>query len=249
MGFPAPLPPFPARHHPLDKDSLPIAEKLREATISIVQERDIKWETVTVVQRRASDATLSQCPTLLITASEKNSDGWYLMLKDIQEPLVRNNCQHVSVEIVDPTPLKLPAHFLIEQNHPIVSVWVRLRGSIVSIIKDTLWSSISVARRGYDDKAENNPVTIIITSSSPGQLSHLHSTIHYRCRDFGLSGVQIAFVGVASILGVGGFHYPTEGKPVSLANDLYPGPGIGPRPCHRHRNLGRETQCFRWGRG
>lgn len=171
-------------------------EKLREAAVSIIQRQDIKWETVIVVQRRASGEMSSQCPTLLITALEENNDGWYLMLKDIQEFLRANHSHLVSVEIIYPTPLKLPAHFPIEDDHPIVSIWSQLQKSIATIIRDTPWSSISVVRRGFDNNAKNNPVTIVITSPSPAQLSHLRSTLHYRGRDFGLLGIEIAFVRV-----------------------------------------------------
>ncbi|KAK2812842.1 hypothetical protein FQN50_001171 [Emmonsiellopsis sp. PD_5] len=95
----------------------------------------------------------------------------------------------------------LPAHFPIEEEHPVVAVHEELVGDVIKIVGTQEWSSVCVVRRGFDNIARNNPVTIVVTTKYPALLEGYERTIRYRCRDYGLEGIEVAFVEVEDFLG------------------------------------------------
>lgn len=227
MGFPAPLPDLPTPHSTIE-DNLVVSgnEIIREIT-SLLSRRDITWGSVSMVSRRTSATVSDRRPTIMITAPAVKDDSWYLLLKDTQEYLLKSSLDGVCVEIYDSEGLKIPAHFPIEAEHPIVSVWPKLLKDIVTVLDPLLWHSVSAVRRGYDNDAQSNPVTIVITSKYPGHLSPVEQTIQLRCHQYRLEKVDVCFVKVDSIFSAGGFQFPDEGRDFALSADLSPGASIG----------------------
>ncbi|OAX81774.1 hypothetical protein ACJ72_03886 [Emergomyces africanus] len=227
LGFPAPLPALPAPHSVCD-GNFPVShdEIIGEVT-SLLNQRGISWGSVVVVSRRASATVSDQRPTILITAPAVKDDSWYLLVKDTQEYLVKCSLDKVCMEIYDPESLKIPAHFPIEPEHPIVSVWRKLLRDIITVLAPLCWYSLSVVRRGYGNNAQSNPVTIIITSKYPSRLSHTKRTIQLRCQQYNLDKIEVCFVQVDTIFAAGGFRFPDEGRDFALSSDLSPGASIG----------------------
>ncbi|EEH09296.1 predicted protein [Histoplasma capsulatum G186AR] len=190
LGFPAPLPALPVGHSSCD-EKFPVSydDIIREVT-SLLKRWDISWVSVVVVSRRASAIVSDKRPTIIITAQAVKDDSWYLFVKDTQEYLLKSSLDKVCVEIHDPDGLKIPAHFPIEPEHPIVSVWQKLQKDIITVLTPLCWYSLSVVRRGYDNNAQSNPVTIIITSKYPSELSHTKRTIQLRCQQYNLDRIE-----------------------------------------------------------
>lgn len=227
LGFPAPLPALPVGHSSCD-EKFPVSydDIIREVT-SLLKRWDISWVSVVVVSRRASAIVSDKRPTIIITAQAVKDDSWYLFVKDTQEYLLKSSLDKVCVEIHDPDGLKIPAHFPIEPEHPIVSVWQKLQKDIITVLTPLCWYSLSVVRRGYDNNAQSNPVTIIITSKYPSELSHTKRTIQLRCQQYNLDRIEVCFVQVDTIFAAGGFRYPDEGRDFAVTSDLSPGASIG----------------------
>ncbi|GAD94396.1 predicted protein [Paecilomyces variotii No. 5] len=227
LGFPAPLPNFPTPHFTADDNPLVDREEIIQTITSLLKQRDITWGTIVVVSRRTSATISDRRPTIIITAPAVENDSWYLVLKDIQEYLLKNSLDKICVEIHDPEGLKIPAHFPVEAEHPIVSVWPKLLEDIVTVLEPALWHSVSAVRRGYNNNARLNPVTIVITSKYPMELSLSRPTIQFRCRQYRLEKIDVCFVKVEAILSAGGFQFPDEGRDFALSTDLSPGSSIG----------------------
>ncbi|OJD12425.1 hypothetical protein AJ78_06976 [Emergomyces pasteurianus Ep9510] len=227
LGFPAPLPALPVPHSLCD-ENFPVShdEIIREVT-SLLDQRGISWGSVVVVSRRASATVSDQRPTILITAPAVKDDSWYLLVKDTQEYLVKCSLDKVCLEIYDPESLKIPAHFPIEPEHPIVSVWQKLVKDIITVLAPLCWYSLSGVRRGYGNNPQSNPVTIVITSKYPAHLSHTKRTIQLRCEQYNLSKIEVCFLQVDTIFAAGGFRLPDEGRDFALSSDLSPGASIG----------------------
>ncbi|OJD11450.1 hypothetical protein ACJ73_09535 [Blastomyces percursus] len=227
LGFPAPLPTLPTPHSTNDDNLVVSHDEIVRKITSLLNRRGITWGTVVVVSRRASATVSDRRPTILITAPAVKDDSWYLLLKDTQEYLVKSSLDKVCVEIYDPEGLKIPAHFPVEAEHPIVSVWRKLLEDIITVLDPLLWHSVSVVRRGYDNNAQSNPVTIAITSKYPMQLSPSKPTIQLRCGQYGLEKIDVCFLKVDTIFSAGGFQYPDEGRDFAFSADLSPGASIG----------------------
>ncbi|OJD17248.1 hypothetical protein AJ78_02630 [Emergomyces pasteurianus Ep9510] len=199
LGFPAPLPALPVRHSVCDEKNFPVRyDGITREVTSLLNQRGISWGSVVVVSRRASATVSDQRPTILIAAPSSE-----------RRLLVKCSLDKVCLEIYDPESLKIPAHFPIEPEHPIVSVWQKLLRDIIIILDPLCWYSLSVVQRGYSNNAQSNPVTIIITSMYPSPLSHTKRTIQLRCERYNLGKI--------------------EGRDfVLLSSDLSPGASIGP---------------------
>ncbi|KAK2806025.1 hypothetical protein FQN51_007978 [Onygenales sp. PD_10] len=225
LGFPSPLPPYKTPHYIPSKD-IP-GEMIMDAVISSLHQRKVDFHSICIVSRQASAVLLEPRPTVRIAAPCVEDDSWYLLLRDIDEFLIRNFSllgQHICVEICDPMAFRLPAHFPIDKDHPIVAVWEDLVQDIVEIVGITSqWSSICAVRRGFDTIVVNNPVTIIVTSKYPALLEAYGATIRFRCRDYRLQEIDVAFVEVDD-----GFRSVEDGRSFPVVDELFMGAGVGP---------------------
>ncbi|EDN08617.1 predicted protein [Histoplasma mississippiense (nom. inval.)] len=227
LGFPAPLPALPVGHSSCD-EIFPVSyDGIIREVASLLKRRDISWGSVVVVSRCASATVSDKRPTILITATAVKDDSWYLFVKETQEYLIKCSLDKVCVEIHDPEGLKIPAHFHIEPEHPIVSVWRKLQRGIITVLVPLCWCSLSVVRWGYGNNAQSNPVAIIITSKCPSELSHTKRTIQLRCQQYNLDRIEVCFVQVDTIFAAGGFRSPVEGRDFGVTLDLSPGASIG----------------------
>ncbi|KAK2753091.1 hypothetical protein FQN55_005051 [Onygenales sp. PD_40] len=223
LGFPAPLPRSSTEWRPAD-DGFPSLE-LVQAVNSLLSRHKIEYHNTLYVSRQPSSSESEYRPTILIPAVSTSDDSWYILLRDIKEYLVQNSLPQVCAEIYDPVFFRLPAHFPVEETHPIVQIWPRLADDIVQIVEPKLCSSISCVRRGHEAEPGRNPVTIVLTSEYPAKLaSESKQTILYRMRHYGLEGIEIAYVEVENILDAD----PSGGpRAFPVTNELSMGCGIG----------------------
>lgn len=191
QGFPYPLRPLPLQHFIVEAG---VKEQIQwsstsEAITGLLQMRDVRWETVTAVNRRHPEAEPRPDDlTILITAQrDTSSDDWYLVLQDIHGYIQQQGLPPLRVEIYDPRHVRNPHNFIVESSHPLVSAWPNLSDLIINSLGSGPWLTLTAVRRGSSLVPEENPITILITSPDPSTLETKRESILSVCARAGFS--------------------------------------------------------------
>ncbi|KAI9758856.1 MAG: hypothetical protein M1840_003743 [Geoglossum simile] len=192
QGFPNPLRPLPQAHFVVtarDTEGIGWWKTTREAVIGYLEVRKIDWDSISVIYRcDPRDEPSPDDLTIFISAPyDAGSNSWYLMLQDLQGYLQDRGLAHLRVEIMDGRFARIPDHFIVESTHPLVPAWPGIRDSIIKALGRTPWITLTAIRRGIDSIAENNPVTILITTPNPPTIRPLIKPIESICENAGFA--------------------------------------------------------------
>ncbi|KAI9680688.1 MAG: hypothetical protein M1817_004128 [Caeruleum heppii] len=142
-------------------------EALRKPLEDALVHRGINTWMIDVLRRRPKhEPRLDPRIVVTITTDSDDREAWTLAINDIRELLVAAGWDDVWVEILHPRGFRTVYNSPVDSKATIVQDWPRIIARILPVLEQCGydWRAVDVIKRGYSQREDHNPTTILITS-------------------------------------------------------------------------------------